>query len=66
MSRRKQVTRLKEYKSASYKFKCAALAPNTHYVATGDSNEVVNIWSMDDNYPILVSFSPQSVLSSAT
>ena len=57
MSRRKQVTRLKEYKSASYKFKCAALAPNTHYVATGDSNEVVNIWSMDDNYPILVSFS---------
>ena len=56
MSRRKQVTRLKEYKSATYKFKCAALAPNTHYVATGDSNEVVNIWSMDDNYPILVSF----------
>ena len=48
------VTRVKEYRSVSHKFKCATLAPDQHLLATGDDNNTLNIWSFSANAPLLV------------
>lgn len=52
--KRKQVTRVKEYRSVTHKFKCAALAPESQLIATGDSNNTLNLWSFTANAPVVV------------
>jgi hypothetical protein len=54
------VTRVKEYRSATHKFKCAALAHDSELLVTGDDNKMLNLWSFAANAPILVgtTFSP--------
>lgn len=50
-----KVLRVKEFSSGSCKFKAAAIAPHNNFVATGDSNFVLNIWSFFKNVPQQVS-----------
>ena len=49
--------RFKEYHSGSKAttFKCAAIAPNFGLVATGDDQNCLNVWGMNQNQPVSVS-----------
>ena len=48
------MNRVKEYRSATHRFKCAALAHDAELLVTGDDNNMLNLWSFSANAPILV------------